>query len=117
MMGPTKRAADMDDLMHLETQMMRLQEENERLRSLLRVQDGKCTECTRLQLALKQAQVPSVYGSPDKEHVLVFKESTVQIEDEQSKRKHGTQMTLLHLDACTRMVKSAVLIARAVARL
>lgn len=117
MRGPTKRAADMDDLMHLETQVMRLQEENERLRSILRVQDGKCTECARLRVALKQAQAPSVYGSPDKEHVLIFKESTAQIEDEQSKRKPGTQMTLLHLDACTRMVRSAVLVARAVARL
>jgi hypothetical protein len=116
MMGPTKRAADMDDLMNLETQLMRLQEENARLRSILRVQDGQCTECARLRVALKQAQEPSIYGAPDAEHVLIFKEAIVQIEDEESRRKPGTQMTLPHLDACTRMVRSAVLIAKSVAR-
>ena len=109
MMGPTKRAADMDDIMNLETQLMRLQEENARLRELLRTQ--------------KTVPVPAPAPAPSYppvailEYVDAFKEAIAQIDQEQATRKPGAQMSTLHLDACVRMVRAAVIISKCVAGL
>lgn len=107
MLGPTKRAADMDDLMNLETQVMRLQEENARLRALLR--EAKAQPAPAPVPAQKWPPA-SILGYVD-----AFKKANAEIEQEQAARKPGTQMSMLHLDACIRMVRSAALIAKCVA--
>lgn len=103
-LGPTKRSADLDDIMVLETQVAKLTDENKNLR----------LEVFKLKQKVKSELE---YGVPNKLNVEAFKKSREEVRREISNLKVEPdavpyqRMTTNHIKACEEMSRQSLAIA------
>lgn len=101
MVGPTKRAGDMDDIVLLESRLAKLENECRMLRIEASHWKTKFEVLDRIQRVV-----------PDKEHIRLFNDAIKTIDRENANRPPGRKMSNEHMDACIVMTKYAVAIAR-----